>query len=424
VNAATTTQEAGEPACARGGAVARAREAPQAPSLGHTRNERPTQVEQSKRQASRQGKWDARERLREVTTMRRLKACGLVSMIDGGEVEVRRAGDGTTSYAGLVTCGSVWSCPVCSAKVARERAEGLTQLIEWNTARGGSVALLTLTMRHHRGQRLRELRRALTKAWDHVTASRGWKHARKQAGMDGYVRAIEVTHGASGFHVHIHCLLVFDHDVSEWEIEALQDEVFTRWSAGLAKSGMSVLREIDGQALGVDLRKGETALDTFANYINKIAFEAVGGVWKRGHVGGRTPFQVLGDFLATGSADDLAIWREWEQGSKGMRQLVWTKGLKGRVGIGERTDEEIAAQSQDAEPVITLPARTWKEIRENPTALLDAAEESTAAACAWLEARGLAFEVVEHVVPKGLDVLEFLGRVGPGAFRRLVELGL
>lgn len=105
-----------------------------------------------------------------------------------------------------------------------------------------------------------------------------------------------------------------------------------------------------------------------------------------------------------------------------MRQLVWTKGLKGRVGIGEKTDEEIAAATQDAEPVITLPARTWKRTRHDPTGLLDAAEESTQAACAWLEERGLPFEVVEHVVPKGLDAVEFLSRVGPDAFRRLVEL--
>jgi hypothetical protein len=400
------------------------REAPQAPSpLGNTQKDRPTQVEQTPRQESRASKWDARARLGGVTTLRRLRACGLVSMVDGGEVEVRRAGDGTTSYAGLVTCGSVWSCPVCSAKIARERAEELTQLLSWNSARGGSVALLTLTMRHHKGQRLRELRRALTKAWTHVTASRGWKHARKAAGMDGYVRAIEAKIGEHGWHVHIHCLLLFDHDVSAWEVEALQDEVFTRWSAGLARSGMSVAREIDGQAVGVDIRKGETALETFGNYINKIAFEAVGGIWKRGG-GGRTPFQVLADFLATANADDLDIWREWEQGSKGMRQLVWSKGLKGRAGVGELTDEEIAAATQDAEPVITLPARTWKQIRDNPTALLDAAEESTAAACAWLEARGLPFEVVEHLIPKGLDVTEFVARIGPGAFRRLAELGL
>ena len=354
--------------------------------------------------------------------MPRLKACGQVSMVDGGEVEVRR-GDGSAAYAGLVTCGSVWMCPVCSSKIARERAEELTRLMEWNTARGGSVALMTLTMRHFRGQRLRELRRALTKAWAHVTASRGWKHARKQAGMDGYVRATEATYGAAGWHLHLHCLLIFDHDVSQWEVEALQDEVYTRWSAGLAKSGMSVAREVDGRAVGVDIRKGETALETFGRYINKIAFEAVGGIWKRGHVGGgRTPFQVLAEFLATGDADDLAIWHEWEQGSKGMLQLVWSNGLKGRVGIGDRTDEEIAAASQDGDTVLVLPARTWKRVRhDDPTGLLEAAEESTAAAVAWLEARGLPYEVADSTIPKGLDVVEFFGRV-PDALRLLAGL--
>ena len=178
-------------------------------------------------------------------------------MIEGGEVVVRRAGDGTTSYAGLTTCGSVWACPVCSAKIARQRAEELTSLVEWNTARGGSVALLTLTMQHHAGHRLSDLRKALTKAWSHVTASRGWKYARKAAGLDGYVRAIEATHGANGWHLHIHCLLIFDHDVSPVEVAGLRTEVFKRWSAGLQLSGMSVLREH-----GVDLRKGESALET------------------------------------------------------------------------------------------------------------------------------------------------------------------
>lgn len=388
-------------------------------SLGNTQKQRPTQVEQSQRQASRQTKWDARNRLGEVTTIRRIRTCGRTSMIEGGEVVVRRAGDGTTSYAGLTTCGSVWACPVCSAKIARQRADELTSLIEWNTARGGSVALLTLTMAHHAGNRLRDLRKALTKAWSHVTASRGWKYARKAAGLDGYVRAIEATHGANGWHLHIHCLLIFDHDVSAWEVETLQDEVFTRWSAGLKLSGMTVLREH-----GIDLRKGESALETLGRYINALAFEAVGGIWKKGHVGGRTPFQVLADFLATGTADDLDLWHEWELGSRGMRQLVWTRGLKGRVGIGDESDEEIAAAAQDAEPVITLPARTWKRVRDNPTALLDAAEESTAAACAWLEAQGLPFEVVDHLVPKGLDVVGLVSRLGPGAFRRLLELGL
>ena len=37
----------------------------------------------------------------------------------------RRAG-----FGGLVTCGSVWACPVCAAKVATKRAEDLAAVLD------------------------------------------------------------------------------------------------------------------------------------------------------------------------------------------------------------------------------------------------------------------------------------------------------
>ncbi|OLM27580.1 hypothetical protein Ae717Ps2_7356c [Pseudonocardia sp. Ae717_Ps2] len=42
-------------------------------------------------------------------------------------------------------------------------------------------------MRHHRGHSLRELRRALSAAWRHLTQSRGWKRWKTDLDMD-YVR--------------------------------------------------------------------------------------------------------------------------------------------------------------------------------------------------------------------------------------------
>ena len=72
--------------------------------------------------------------------------------------------------------------------------------------------------------------------------------------------------------------------------------------------------------------------------------------------------------------------------------------------------------------MLVLPARTWKRVRhDDPTGLLEAAEESTAAAVAWLEARGLPYEVADSTIPKGLDVVEFFGRV-PDALRLLAGL--
>lgn len=321
-------------------------------------------------------------------------------MIEGGEVHLRygasRDGEGgAAGYAGMVTCGSVWVCPVCSAKIAAERAQELTRLITWNAERGGSVGLLTLTMQHHAGHRLRDLRRGLTKAWRHVTSSRGWKEAKGHLGMDGYVRAIEATHGANGWHLHIHCLLIFDGPISTELVDLLAEEVWARWSVGLGREGFTAVREH-----AVDVRIGDHALERLAGYINKLAFEAVGGRWKKGRAGGRTPFELLADGLATGLADDLELWLEWEQGSKGMRQLVWSRGLKGRVGLDERTDEEIAEDTATGSTIAVLPARTWKLVHPVAEDLLTVTETGgPAAAYAWLDARGLVFEAREDDPP-------------------------
>jgi hypothetical protein len=310
-------------------------------------------------------------------------------MGEDGEVYLK-AGGSSAGYGGLVTCGSVWACPVCSAKITAQRAVELTKLIEWNAARGGSVGLLTLTMQHHRGQRLRELRRALTTAWRHVTSSRGWKEAKKDLGLDGYVRAIEATDGDNGWHLHIHCLLLFDGPVSDAMVDLLADEVWTRWSAGLAKSGMTALRK-----RAVDVRIGDHALETLGKYINKIVFEAVGGRWKKGRKNGRTPFEILADFLATGLMDDYERWAEWEQGSKGMRQLTWSRGLKARVGVDDKTDEEIAEEeSEQGETIAVLPARTWRHVYPIADQLLDVTETGGPdAAYAWLDRLGLPYDV-------------------------------
>ena len=33
-----------------------------------------------------------------------------------------RSNSGIAHYAGLTTCGSIWACPVCSAKIRNTRA--------------------------------------------------------------------------------------------------------------------------------------------------------------------------------------------------------------------------------------------------------------------------------------------------------------
>lgn len=335
-------------------------------------------------------KYAALRALLDITTLPRLRKCKRVSMIEGGEVLARHGR--RASIAGLISCGSVWACPVCSAKISAQRAQELDKLVRWNADRGGSLALLTLTMRHHKGQSLRALRKALTGAWRYLVQSRTWTDSKKSLAMDGYVRAIEVTDGANGWHIHIHALLVFTGPITDADAALLESDLWERWSAGLAREGMTAEREH-----AVDVRRGEDALETLGRYLNKIVFETVGGRWKKAGKGGRTPFQILADGLATGNADDLERWQTWEQESKGMRQLVWSRGLKARVGVDELTDEELAERQEQGTTFARLPRPTWARVwREGQEHFLDATDVGgPAAGLAWLDARGLEYTPVD-----------------------------
>lgn len=332
--------------------------------------------------------------LAELSGLERVRKCKRVSLIEGGEVHARTGK--RASIAGLMACGSLWACPVCSATITSARATEVTRAIEWNTERGGDVALLTLTMRHRLGQPLPLLRAALTGAWRHMTQAREWTDTRRDLHLDHYVRAVEVTHGDNGWHLHIHAVLLFARPVQVAEVEALADGLFRAWSAGLAKHGMTALR-----AHAVDVRKGETALETLGKYLNKLAFEAAGGRFKTGRLGGRTPFEILADGLATGLAEDLELWLAWEQGSKGMRQLTWSRGLKAAAGVDDVTDEELAEREEPGVTFAVLPRATWRRVhREGQWHLLNATDAGGPdAGLAWLQVRGLAYtEVTDGLV--------------------------
>jgi len=338
-------------------------------------------------------RYRARAWLSTVTGLRRVSRCGRVSVIEGGEVLLRvtETPEGRLAgFGGLETCGSVWACPVCSAKIAARRTQEIEKLLAWNAGRGGSVALATFTMRHHSGHRLKALRKALTRAWRHITQHRAWKATRKELGCDGYVRAIECTHNdENGWHLHIHLLLLFDGPVSAAMVEDWTDELYTLWSDGLAKNNMEASR-----AHGVDVRLGTGALDGLGKYLSKLTYEAAGGRWKKGRRGGRTPFELLDDAINTGNAEDFDAWFEWEQGSKGMRQLTWSRGLKARVGIDEVDDEEIAGEDEGGDTLAVITPRSWKSLYWHAAELLTVAEQGgPEIALAWMDYRGYVYEL-------------------------------
>jgi hypothetical protein len=292
--------------------------------------------------------------------------------------------------AGLQSCGSVWSCPACARKIGARRAEEIRDVIDGLFAAGGSAALVTLTLRHHRGHPLRQSWNAARYAWSRVTSGRRYVAETEHFGIVGWAAVMEVTHGAEhGWHPHLHVLVLFDRPVSDATAEHLAVRWWFRWEAALGRKGYTAVADRGG----LDSRlvsRDDSSSGALGTYLSKIAHEVTGAHTKEARHGNRTPFQVLRDGLETGLAEDIETWWAWEAASKGRRQLTWAKGTRERFGLGaEATDEQIAEEDLQGEDVLHIEPGSWPRVREQATALLSAAEHGGAdGARAWLDARG------------------------------------
>src|SRR5580693_2124997 len=110
-------------------------------------------------------------------TPQRQRNCGAVPVGDRVEIRIK---DGSAYYCGLETCGSVWLCPVCSAKIHHRRAAELRDaLTTWET-QGHAASLITITVPHDLGDSLSKLLDAERDAWRHVTAGAAWQRLKRR----------------------------------------------------------------------------------------------------------------------------------------------------------------------------------------------------------------------------------------------------
>lgn len=296
----------------------------------------------------------------ETSSLERVRKCGRVSVSGSGLVAVRCA-HGVAGFAGLATCGSVWACPVCNAKIMAVRAIEIGSVVATALARGMVVGMVTLTMRHHAGQRLDDLWDALAGSWRRVAGGKVWNR-RRDLGWVGTLRAVEVTHSFdNGWHVHIHCLLFLgderwltgDVDVMlserrKWEanFDPLAFGMWQRWSSGLIAAGLDdplleaqdwhLIHGMGDLALSKYLTK---SVDPGSVGLELTSSQTKGATWSKTI----TPWEYLNRFRATGDVALLKVWGEYERASHGRRQLTWSRGLRDMAQLGdEQTDEEIA----------------------------------------------------------------------------------
>lgn len=275
-------------------------------------------------------------------------------------VSVYRTAQGA-HFAGVVTCGSVWHCPVCAAKITEGRREELQHAITEHVKNGGMVYLVTYTFRHHQGDDLRDHVKSLSEALRKMKATRAYKRVMEEACVIGTVRALEVTHGQNGWHPHVH-ELVF---ALPGMLEVLAG-IRSLWTAAVRKVGLSANLEH-----GFDVRGGDYAAEYVAKFGKEPGEERGWSVARelakanqkaaRGPKG-RTPFALL-EAAAAGDREAARLFQEYAEVFKGRRQLYWSRGLKDKLGVEERTDEDLAKRvDEQSELVATISLEDWHHV--------------------------------------------------------------
>jgi len=274
---------------------------------------------------------------------------------------------GTAQYAGLQTCGSVWACPVCAAKIAERRRVEVLAAITANKAAGGVVNLLTLTTPHQRTDDLAELLDKQAKALRSFWTDKTVRTVFKDMGTIGQIRALEVTHGRrsphnNGWHPHYH-ILVFSGsgvDLSRFDAPQLKHwgvKLYLRWAACCVRAGLGE----PSYEHGLKLHDGSKA----AAYAAKWGLE---DEMTKGHtkkaLHGETPFDFLRAYLADGSDKQAAaLFKEFAETFKGKRQLHWSHGLKARFAIEETTDEQLSKRIDERAVLLgLLTVDQWRDV--------------------------------------------------------------
>lgn len=293
------------------------------------------------------------EAVQKLLPKERVKSCLRCRIDKTKEVSVKyNVSTKKAHYGNLQRCGSVWCCPNCSPKITEQRKNEVKQAVERHK---GGLYMLTLTIPHYMGDNLELLllgfRGALKRFFN---GTRKAKAIWADMGKIGHIKALEVTWGQNGWHPHYHILIFIDKELSDYDTAPLVE----LWQNSCRLANLP----IPNAKYGLDFREGE-----YSEYVTKwgwgVESEMTKGHLKKGRGSNWSAWDLL-KYYAFGDGDDVEkygkLFQEFAIYFKGSQQLHWSRGLKAMFGIGEKTDEQIADETQqNAEDVYDLNREFW-----------------------------------------------------------------
>lgn len=250
------------------------------------------------------------------------------------------ASTGCAHFSGVITCGSVWHCPVCADRLTNERRRELQRALVIHKKQGGEAYLATFTFPHDLVLPLADGLKKMQAAQAAMKGRRAYKKILEDVGAIGTIKALEVTYGENGWHPHVH-MLILGLPGMVGELEAMR----AVWAAAVEKVGLGKVNEH-----GFDVRGGDYAAEYVAKFGKEpsdasrtnvrawwtAAHELTRGHTKQGQrMKGATPFTLLRWFVEDQDAKAGALFQEYAEVFKGRRQLHYSPRLKAKLDLFE-----------------------------------------------------------------------------------------
>lgn len=288
---------------------------------------------------------------------------------------------GAAFFTGLVTCGSLWVCPVCAAKIQERRRAEIAQAIDWAYANGFQPVMVTLTFPHQAWHKLSRLLEQQAMALQRLRAGQPWDRFKRSIGFQGMIRALELTYGEAGWHPHTHEIWLVNKNA---KAAAMKEEIVLRWESACRRAGLIPDGSVDGfREHSVDVKGNCSASDYLAKQDDSRHWgadrELAKSSTKAGRAKGLHPFGLLAN-AADGNRRAGRLFLAYAIATKGKRQLFWTKGLKQRVSLRDFSDEVIAEQEREPADLLgMLSPADWDKVcgAEARARVLQAAEKGT-----------------------------------------------
>jgi hypothetical protein len=319
-------------------------------------------------------KWELQSVARFLLPGERIRGCCLHRIPGKNTVDVYfTPSQNSAHYVNLITCASVWNCPVCSARISERRRELLARAVAAWELQGGTVVLTSYTFSHRRSDALGDTLPGFLAAQSWMTGHRPYKRVLEAFGIIGAIKALEVTWGThNGWHPHAHVLLFLPSGV---DVAALEAVLYLVWSAAAKRYGLTMSRE---HGLKVQATYGSVA-----EYVAKWGHQPARRPWatademtkghsKRAHRAeladaGYSPFDLLRWLNDTGESKAAELFRQYAAAFKRRRQLTWSPGLAELLGVADeadKSDEELADEIREESLLLAQIGREgWRAVR-------------------------------------------------------------